>query len=468
MHTRCMDLLTGLTEPWAYVAVGLMAAAESGAFLGLVLPGEAAMLLGGFLVFQGQAELPVMLACGVGGAVAGDSASYWIGRKAGPRLMSSRLGRRVGPERWERSRKFVRRRGGSAVLIGRFVGVLRALVPAIAGSAGVPYRTFLPYSVAGGALWVGTFIVLGSIAGGSWRIIEQWAGRATLVLVGVLVAIGIVWLAARWVVGHRETIQRLCQRFLANRRVASVRRRYERQISFLRRRLDPTSRFGLYLTVGVAVAIAAAWIFGEIIDALEERDDIYVIDAPVVRSIADHRSPTLTAVMRIVTHIGGSAVVALALAGATVIAIVHTRDRRWGAFFSAVVVGAIGLDNAVKAIVDRPRPEIGALVEVSGSAFPSGHTTAAAAMCAALAFAMTRSTTWRRAVIVWTVAFGIVSLVGLSRVYLGVHWPTDVLGGFVLGGGWVIVVATGVELLREVRDDKGPATVPLEVRKIDS
>jgi membrane protein DedA with SNARE-associated domain/membrane-associated phospholipid phosphatase len=445
-----LEFLTGLTEPWAYVVVALVAAAESGAFLGLVLPGEAAMLLGGFLVFQGQAELPVMLASGIGGAIAGDSASYWIGRKAGARLMSSRLGRRVGPERWERSRQFVRKRGGRAVLIGRFVGMLRALVPAIAGSAGVPYRIFLPYSVAGGSLWVGAFIVLGSIAGGSWRIIERWAGRATLVLVGMLVAIGIVWFAARWVMGHRETIQRLWHGFLAYRRVASIRRRYERQISFLRRRFDPTSRFGLYLTVGVVVAIVTAWIFGELIDALEERDDIYLIDAPLVRSMADHRSPNLTAVLRMVTHVGGGAVVALALATAAVIAVAQTKDNRWGAFFSAVIVGGLGLDDAVKAIVDRPRPEVGALVEVTGSAFPSGHATAAAAMCAALAFALTRKTTWRRAVVIWSGASAVVALVGLSRVYLGVHWPTDVLGGFVMGGGWVIVVATGVELLRDV------------------
>lgn len=443
-----LEFLTGLTEPWAYVAIALLAAAESGAFVGLVLPGEAAMLLGGFLVFQGQASLGVMLACGIGGAVAGDSISYVIGRKAGPRLMATRLGRRVGEDRWERARSFVRARGGRAVLLGRFVGFLRALVPALAGSAGIPYRQFLPYSVAGATVWVGAFIVLGSVVGGSWRLIERWAGQASLILAGILIAIGVLWLCARWVMGNRDAIQRRWRNVLGSETATSLRERYGREIAFLKRRFDPSSRFGLYLTVGVILALGIMWVFGELIDALEEREDIYVIDAPVVDYFADHRSENLSAVMKATTHVGGSAVVGFVLATAAVVAIVRTRDPRLGAFFAAAMVGALGLDDIVKAMVDRPRPEVGALVEVTGSAFPSGHTTAATAMCCALAFIFARRTTWRRAVIVWTGAAIVAILVGVSRVYLGVHWPTDVIGGVALGSFWIVVVATGIELLR--------------------
>jgi undecaprenyl-diphosphatase len=121
------------------------------------------------------------------------------------------------------------------------------------------------------------------------------------------------------------------------------------------------------------------------------------------------------------------------------------------------MVGGLALDNIVKAIVDRPRPGIGVLVDVIGSAFPSGHTTAATTMCAALAFFLTRRTTWKRAVVVWTCAIIIAALVGVSRVYLGAHWPTDVIGGMALGSLWIVVVATGIELLRDVRDDRGAA-----------
>jgi membrane protein DedA with SNARE-associated domain/membrane-associated phospholipid phosphatase len=450
------EFLTGLTEPWAYVVVALLAAAESGAFLGLVLPGEAAMLLGGVLVFQGHADLLVMLMCGVGGAVAGDSASYWIGRRLGPRLMRRGPGKRIGEQRWEWATSLVRRRGGRAVLIGRFVGVLRALVPAIAGSSGVPYRVFLPYSVAGATVWVVGFVVLGSAAGGSWRVIDRWAGRAGLILLGLLV-VGIgVWVGARWIAGHRDAVLVRWKKLLGSPRVASIRRSRRREIDFLRRRFDRTSRFGLYLTVGLVLMMGCAWLFGELVDALEERENIYVIDAPVVSFLADHRSENMTTAMTAVTHIGGGLIVTAVLTTAAIGSVARSRrDPRWGAFFTATLVGAIGIDNVVKAIVDRPRPDIGSVIDVTGSSFPSGHASAAAALCAALAYALSRGTSWQRAVAIWAVAVSVASLVGFSRVYLGVHWPTDVLGGLLLGSGWVVVVATGTELLDGGRRNAG-------------
>jgi membrane-associated phospholipid phosphatase len=202
--------------------------------------------------------------------------------------------------------------------------------------------------------------------------------------------------------------------------------------------------------------VTIIWVFGELVDALEEREDIYLIDAPVVRFLTEHRSENMTAAMKVLTHLGGGLIVTVALTAAAIGSVVRSKgDPRWGAFFAAILVGAIAIDNVVKAIVDRPRPDMGALVDVTGSSFPSGHATAAAALCAALGYALTRGMTWRRAVGTWAVAASVAWLVGLSRVYLGVHWPTDVLGGWVLGSGWVVIVATGTELLSDARDQGG-------------
>src|SRR5918996_1676252 len=181
-----MSSLLELASPWAYLIIGALAAAEASAFVGLFIPGEAAMLLGGVLVFQGRLSLGWMLVAGCLGAVAGDSIGFEIGRHFGPRLERSRLGRHIGQDRWERARAYVRRRGGRAIFFGRFVGVLRALVPAVAGTAGIPYKTFFAFNVAGGVIWASAFILLGVAAGGSYRIVEAWAGRASLVL-GVVV-----------------------------------------------------------------------------------------------------------------------------------------------------------------------------------------------------------------------------------------------------------------------------------------
>lgn len=150
-----------LASPWAYLVLGLLAAAESAAFIGLAIPGETAMLLGGVLAFQGRISLPVMMAAGAVGAVAGDSIGYELGRLFGAPLQRSRLGRRVGEARWARGRAYLRAKGGRAVFLGRFVGVLRALVPALAGMSRMPYQIFLPWNLAGGVIWAPGFVLLG-------------------------------------------------------------------------------------------------------------------------------------------------------------------------------------------------------------------------------------------------------------------------------------------------------------------
>lgn len=105
--------LVGLASPWAYVAVGLLALLEASAFVGLVIPGELAMLLGGFIAHQGRASVWMMAVAGVVGAIAGESIGYEVGRTVGPRLRRSRAGRWVGEERWGRADAYVKTRAAA-------------------------------------------------------------------------------------------------------------------------------------------------------------------------------------------------------------------------------------------------------------------------------------------------------------------------------------------------------------------
>jgi membrane protein DedA with SNARE-associated domain/membrane-associated phospholipid phosphatase len=451
-----VETLLELSNPWGYVAVAILAMAESGLFIGLVLPGEAAMLLGGFLVYQGRADLALMLACGCCGAVAGDSLSFWIGRVAGPRLQRSRLGRRIGDERWSRAHRYVKERGGRAVFLGRFVGVLRALVPAIAGSSGLPYRQFIPYSVAGAVAWVTAFIVLGSVAGGSWHLIDQWAGRASIVVVGVIALGAAIMFAAKWAARHRREVAERLAKVRRNRRVAGALDRYRRQIEFLKRRVDPSLRIGLYFTLGVALTVAAASAFGALLEEVVEGETQAGLDGPLAHFIVEHRSPEVTGIMRVVTQFGGLILVAGVLGASAVIVYVRNRDANGSAFFVATLIGALGLDDAIKLVVGRPRPHLSPLVHATGSSFPSGHALAATAMCAALAFVLSRRREWRTGVWIWAAALFLSSVVALSRVYLGVHWPTDVIGGMILGAFWVAFTTSGLALGGELRDRRKP------------
>jgi len=132
------------------VVVFALPALEASTLLGIVVPGELALVLGGLLAHQGRVPLWAAVVAGAAGAVVGDSVGYAIGRRMGERLLAHLPHRLVGPRQVERATALVRRLGGRAVLVGRFTAALRALVPGLAGLAGVPYRTFAAYNLAGG------------------------------------------------------------------------------------------------------------------------------------------------------------------------------------------------------------------------------------------------------------------------------------------------------------------------------
>ena len=186
--TWLFDTILHLAGPLVLVVVFALPALEASTLLGIVVPGELALVLGGVVAHQGRVPLWAAVVAGASGAVVGDSVGYAVGRRVGERLLVHLPRRLVEPRQVERATALVRRLGGRAVLVGRFTAVLRALVPGLAGVAGVPYRTFAVWNLAGGVLWATGFVLLGFAAGPAWRTAEGVAGRAGLVLLGTIVA----------------------------------------------------------------------------------------------------------------------------------------------------------------------------------------------------------------------------------------------------------------------------------------
>jgi membrane-associated protein len=203
--TWLTDTILRLAGPLVLVAVFALPALEASTLLGVVVPGELALVLGGVLAHQGRVPLWAAVVAGAAGAVAGDTVGYAIGRRVGKRLLAHLPRRLVEPRQVERATALVRRLGGRAVFVGRFTAALRALVPGLAGLAGVPYRTFAAYNLAGGVLWATGFVLLGFAAGPAWRTAERVAGRAGLVVLGTVVVVAAAAaLLHRRRPGHRD------------------------------------------------------------------------------------------------------------------------------------------------------------------------------------------------------------------------------------------------------------------------
>src|SRR5215210_3395495 len=197
--------------PWTYALVAVFSFLETGAFVGLVAPGETIVMAGGVIAGQGEIELLPLIGLVWACAVLGDTTSFFIGRRLGRGFILRHGGRvKVTPERLEQVEGYFERHGGKTILIGRFIGLVRALAPFIAGSSGLPYRRFIPYSVVGTGLWSSTFCVIGYVF---WRSFDQVAhivgqaifgfGVTVAVIVGVVVAYRRRREIGEWLQEHR-------------------------------------------------------------------------------------------------------------------------------------------------------------------------------------------------------------------------------------------------------------------------
>jgi membrane protein DedA with SNARE-associated domain len=157
--------LTDLSDTlgsWTYALVAALAFLETGAFVGLVAPGETAIVLGGVVAAEGGVDLPVIIAVAWLAAAMGDLASFALGQRLGRRFLVAR-GPRLGitAPRLERVEEFFDRHGPKAILVGRFIGIVRAVAPFLAGASGMRLRDFLPWSLLGTFLWATAFTLVG-------------------------------------------------------------------------------------------------------------------------------------------------------------------------------------------------------------------------------------------------------------------------------------------------------------------
>jgi membrane protein DedA with SNARE-associated domain len=187
-----LDSIGRLDPTLIYLIIGGLALLESAAFLGLIVPGEAAVLVGGAIAGQGDANLVVMIAVVAVGATVGDSLSYELGRHTGPWLTSSRLGRAIGDQRLEAGARHLQRRGAKAVFFGRFIAIVRTGVPVLAGAARMRYRSFLAWNIAGAVLWSVLHVSVGYAAGNQRNRLESIIRGGGL---GVAAVIGLALVA---------------------------------------------------------------------------------------------------------------------------------------------------------------------------------------------------------------------------------------------------------------------------------
>lgn len=439
----------------ALLLVFLIPALESSAFVGFIFPGEIALILGGVLAYEGRLPLLAVLATGILGAIIGDSIGYLVGRRYGRGLLEGTLGRLINHKHFDRAEHYLADRGGKAVFFGRFTAALRVMIPGLAGMSRMHYPKFALYNIVGGVAWGTMCVLLGYLGGSSWRAVEHLASRIGLA------ALGVVFLG--FAGGY---VLRRSRSGWAQRRLDEIRHspaadrlvnRFPHTVAWTGRRIDPSSRTGLPLTSMTAVAVASTWLFLGLTQDVVAREELSLLDPRVHAWVLAHRLGWATDVFGVVTWAGSNALIIPVLVVAIVLACRSRHSWRPAVAVAVVYVATLLLHASVGELVHRQRPPVTDwLAHAGGWSYPSGHTLQATVAYGVVLVLLTPGRSKRARLALTGAYLVIVVSVATSRVYLGMHWLTDVLGSVALG--LALLAVWGV--IRLTADRRGLTEAP--------
>jgi undecaprenyl-diphosphatase len=458
-HLDLQQLLEDISNTlgaWTYLLVGFFAFAETGAFIGLVVPGETTMLLGGAVAGQGAIDLYLLIAIAWFAAWLGDTTSFFLGRRLGREFVMTH-GPRVGisHERFEKVEDYFGRHGGKTIFIGRWISLVRAFAPFIAGSSGMGYRAFVPYSVLGTGLWASLHILVGYFFSRSIETAGHYAARGAFLLATLIaLVVGTVYLVRYLrVEENRERTVRWLERHRATAWTVALARRP--QFRFLWDRVTPGGTFGLEFTSLMAVLSVSLFVLIAYAVLIGREPGPTPGDETAIEVVEYLQAGALTSVAKAVTWLGSGAFTwGLAL----VCAVLLAWRRRWVEFWvllTGMAITQVGIVE-LKDALDRPRPPE-PLASSSGSAYPSGHAAHSVIyLWLAVTIVLRLRPGMARGTAVVTTGLALTALVGLSRVYLEVHYLSDVSGGWALGAvAFSFCAAVGL-VISQVRQNPEP------------
>jgi membrane protein DedA with SNARE-associated domain/membrane-associated phospholipid phosphatase len=453
---------------WLVLLVSLL---ESLAFVGVVVPGAVVVVFAGSLAAKGFFDLGDLIWFAAAGAILGDSISFRLGK--GKHIHFREENRIFKPDLLEKGKLFFAHHGGKSVFLGRFVGLIRAVIPFVAGLSGMEAKRFYLWNIISAVLWASSHLLAGYFLGQAWRIVEVWSTRFGVVVAAVLLlALCAFWLKRFAERRGREFIEfvvsllsSIGKAIAANPHVQNYVGKHPSFFTFVEKRLDRTKFSGLPLTLFVAAFLYILLLLAGVVEDVVSMDPIVALDTHIENLLYAFRDPLLVKVFLWITLLARAKIVLCVVP--LLVVIFFLWNKREFVIPLIVVVTGSGMFNLLgKVAFHRQRPPgVGVYAETSFS-FPSGHAVIAAALYGFIVYFLWRLTaTWRTRLNILLAGLFLVAAIGFSRLYLGVHFLSDVLGGYLLGLLWLIIGMCMVEWnARNKRLPAGPAFAPATAR----
>ena len=443
--------LVGLVARYGYALIALFLFGEG---LAIPFPTDTTVVTASALAARGHLSLVLVFLVATLSTTGGTMAAFYLGRSG-----SSFLTRRAhgGAGALHRAHRFFERHGASAVLFGRFVPVVRMLISFVAGVSSMDARRFAIYNLAGAAIWAAAFCAIGYFFGHHASAFYHQLVRAALVVGFGLTALVTLAVAGGWLIEDADAAWRaegtIWHRVLMSAPVRWLARRSPAAQSVLFRRFSPADYLGLNLTLGLGVSFVLLLIFSAIAQSVLSHSDIVRFDVDLAETLHAGATPGGVAFWYLVTRFG--TLPAVAVAGVGFVAAYASR-RGWlpVAGWLAALSGAELLAWALKHAIHRERPVFAiAYAREATYSFPSSHVLGALVgygMIVYFVVCLTTSRLWRAVAVV--AATALVVAVGFSRLYLGLHFFSDVVGGLAAGAVWLTACVTALEVARQRED----------------
>lgn len=425
---------------WGYWMVFFATLLETVLIVGLFMPGSTIVLIFGAMAANGYYDFGDLVFFAIIAALIGDNINYYIGRKYGYSWARNRWF--IKEKHFEKGRYFFNTYGAKSLFLGRLIPGLKETFPFIAGSVKMDMRKFIFWDLLGSIAWSLEFLSAGYLFGSSLSLARAWLGRFTLLLAFIFLLFVLFYAARFLIIKNGKNIwqfqKSLFYSIKENPDVEAFTKKHSKLFGFLAKRVDRKKFAGLPLTLlSISVAYLLIAFIGTLLDVMRF-GQIAQFDLMFSNLLASFRSISLVKLFLFITMLGNAKTIIIISLSVLIILIIHKKYNYILPLSVTVVFSALS-DHLIKYLVGRSRPLV-AVYHESFYSFPSGHATIAAAFYGFIAYILIREikSLKGRLNIVFA-AFLIIFLIGLSRIYLCVHYFSDVWAGYMLGALWVVI-----------------------------
>lgn len=382
----------GLLHSLGYVLVFFSAIFEAIPIFGTLIPGQSLIILSGFLASQGLINIYFLLVIASIGSIIGDIIAFEMGKHWGEKFLK-KYGEYVliNEKRNKKLKKLIKKNLGKSIFIGRYNSVTRAFVPFLCGSLKIKYLNFLYWNILTGILWGSTWVLVGYFAGKSFEIVARYIG------LGILVAtiISIVF----WVL-----------------------------FKYLKEKKHIFTKYQLPILITNIISI---YVFSKMIEDILDLEFITILDNWISSHIMQLWNPILNSIFKFVTHFADT--ISIIIISVIIFIYLHYKKNKFDSYFylTNIILGLL-LVELIKNLIGRIRPQE-QLISMTNYAFPSGHSTFSAIVALSIYFIYKDIYKKNLKHKYLLLLFLYPLIIGFSRIYLNVHWFSDVIGGLSLG-----------------------------------